>query len=230
MYGMEYYNSWFIYVLPPMILALYAQFKIKTSFNKYSRVYNGNGYTGAEIARMILDRNGLTDVKITRAKGTLTDHYDPRTRIIRLSGPIHDGNSIASMSVAAHEVGHALQHAQGYYPLIIRNTIAPVAALGSNLVWAFIFLGMVIYPFFIELGIALFLGVVAFQIITLPVEINASRRALDQLENGFATKETLRPSREVLKAAALTYIAATLVALGELMRILAITDNNRNRK
>lgn len=228
MYGMEYYSSWIIFVLPAMLFAAYAQMKIKSTFNKYSRVSSGTGYTGAQIARMILDRNGLNDVRIQQVRGNLTDHYDPRTRVVSLSNPIYGGSSIASMSVAAHEVGHAIQHAEGYFPLILRNNIAPLANIGSRLVWVFIFIGFAISPFFIELGIMLFLGVVLFQIVTLPVEINASRRALVQLENGIASRENIKPAKEVLTAAALTYVAATLVAIGELLRILAMTNRRRN--
>lgn len=227
MYGMEYYSSWIMFVLPALILAGYAQMKIKTSFEKYSRVSSETGYTGAEIARIILDRNGLNDVRIQQVAGKLTDHYDPRTRVVSLSNSIYGGSSIASMSVAAHEVGHAIQHAEGYLPLILRNNIAPLASIGSRFVWILIFIGMAVSPFFIELGIILFLGVVLFQIITLPVEFNASKRALVQLENGIASRDKIKPAKEVLKAAALTYVAATLVAIGELLRILSMTNNRR---
>lgn len=222
-----YYSTWFVYVLPAMILAAFAQFKVKSAFNKYSRISNETGYTGYEIARMILDRNGLQDVRIEQTRGTLTDHYDPRSKVIRLSTPIYGGKSIASMSVAAHEVGHAIQHAEGYSPLRWRTAIAPIASIGSRFVWVLIGLGFLLSSVFIELGIALFIGVVAFQVVTLPVEFNASSRALIQLENGIAPRETIRGSKKVLQAAALTYVAATLVAVGELMRILALTNNNR---
>ncbi len=213
MYG-GYYSSWILFVFPAMLFASYAQMKISSAYNKYSRVPSGTGYTGAQIARMILDRNGLYDVRIEQTPGQLSDHYDPRTRVLRLSNSIHNGSSVASMSVAAHEVGHALQHADGYFPLVLRNNIAPIVSIGSRLVWVFIILGFIISPFFIEVGIMLFLGVVLFQIITLPVEINASRRALLQLENGILSYDKLGPSKEMLKAAALTYVASTLVAVG----------------
>jgi Zn-dependent membrane protease YugP len=132
------------------------------------------------------------------------------------------------MSVAAHEVGHAIQHAEGYYPLILRNNIAPIANIGSRFVWILIFIGMTVSTFFIQLGVALFLGVVLFQLVTLPVEFNASSRALVQLENGIATRENIKPAKTVLNAAALTYVAATLVAIGELLRILAMTNRRRD--
>lgn len=227
MYG-GYYSSWILFVFPAMLFASYAQMKISSAYNKYSRVPSGTGYTGAQIARMILDRNGLYDVRIEQTPGQLSDHYDPRTRVLRLSNSIHNGSSVASMSVAAHEVGHALQHADGYFPLVLRNNIAPIVSIGSRLVWVFIILGFIISPFFIEVGIMLFLGVVLFQIITLPVEINASRRALLQLENGILSYDKLGPSKEMLKAAALTYVASTLVAVGELVRLLFMTRGRRD--
>ncbi|OZV12854.1 peptidase [Tissierella sp. P1] len=227
-YGGEYYSSWILFVLPAMLFASYAQLKISSAFNKYSKVSSGTGYTGAQIARMILDRNGLHDVRVEQVGGKLTDHYDPRTKVVRLSSSIYGGNSIASMSVSAHEVGHAIQHAEGYFPLILRNNIAPIANIGSRLVWLFIFIGFAISPFFIELGIALFLAVVLFQIVTLPVEFNASSRALVQLENGIMERDKIKPAKDVLKAAALTYVAATLVAIGELLRLLALTSRRRD--
>ena len=227
MYG-GYYSSWILFVFPAMLFASYAQMKISSAYNKYSRVPSGTGYTGAQIARMILDRNGLYDVRIEQTPGQLSDHYDPRTRVLRLSNSIHNGSSVASMSVAAHEVGHALQHADGYFPLVLRNNIAPIVSIGSRFVWVFIILGFIISPFFIEVGIMLFLGVVLFQIITLPVEINASRRALLQLENGILSYDKLGPSKEMLKAAALTYVASTLVAVGELLRLLFMTRGRRD--
>lgn len=221
--------TWIKYVLPAVLLASFAQMKVTSAYNKYSRVSSGTGYTGAQIARMILDRNGLRDVRIEMTPGQLSDHYDPRTRVVRLSNAIYSGSSIASMSVAAHEVGHALQHDEGYFPLVLRNNIAPIVGIGSRFVWLFIILGFIISPFFTEVGIMLYLGIVAFQIITLPVEFNASRRALLQLENGIAPSDKLGPSKEVLKAAALTYVASTLVAIGELLRLLAITGRRRER-
>lgn len=227
-YGGGYYSSWILFVLPAMLFASYAQLKISSAFNKYSKISSGTGYTGAQIARMILDRNGLHDVRVEQVGGKLTDHYDPRTKVVRLSSSIYGGNSIASMSVAAHEVGHAIQHAEGYFPLILRNNIAPIANIGSRLVWLFIIIGFAISPFFIELGIALFLAVVLFQIVTLPVEFNASSRALVQLENGIMERDKIKPAKDVLKAAALTYVAATLVAIGELLRLLALTSRRRD--
>lgn len=227
-YGLGIDSTWIIFVFPALLLASFAQLKISSAFNKYSRISSETGYTGAQIARMILDRNGLYDVRVEQVSGKLTDHYDPRTRVVRLSTPIYGGNSIASMSVAAHEVGHAIQHAEGYFPLILRNNIAPIANISSRLVWIFIIIGFAISSIFIEIGIALFLSVVLFQIVTLPVEFNASSRALYQLENGIMSRDKIKPAKEVLKAAALTYVAATLVAIGELLRLLALTSRRRD--
>lgn len=227
-YGSYYGSSWFIFVLPAMLFAAYAQMKIQNSFTKYSKIPNGYGYTGAQVARMILDRNGLNHIPIESVAGNLTDHYDPRTKVIRLSNSVYSGNSIASMSVAAHEVGHAMQHEEGYIPLSLRSMIAPIAGFGSRLVWIFIILGIMLRATsFINIGILLFLGVVVFQIVTLPVEFNASRRALLQLENGISPEENIDSAKKVLNAAALTYVAATLVAIGELLRLMSMTNRRR---
>lgn len=222
MYGGYYGGSSLIFVLPALIFAGYAQMKINNAFNKYSKISSQTGLTGAQIARSILDKNNLYDVAVEQVGGNLTDHYDPRTRVVRLSTNVYGGSSIAAMSVAAHEVGHAMQHSEGYFPLILRNNIAPIANIGSRMVWIFIILGIVISPFFINIGIMLFLGVVVFSIVTLPVEFNASRRALLQLENGIATMENIKPAKQVLNAAALTYVAATLVAVAQLLRLLSM--------
>lgn len=222
-----YTSSYFVFILPAMLLSLYAQMKITSSFGKYSQVSSDTNYSGAQVARIILDRNGLGDVAIKQVPGKLTDHYDPRTRTISLSPSVYGDNSIASLSVAAHEVGHAMQHAENYIPLKLRSAIAPIASFGSRLVWIFIMVGFLISPILIEVGILMFISVVIFQLITLPVEFNASRRALAQLEDGIMPRENIQGSRKVLSAAALTYIAATLAAIGQLLRLLVITDNRR---
>lgn len=226
-FGGGYYSSYIIFVLPALLFAGFAQMKITNTFNKYLKISNNTGLTGSQIARFILDRNGLNDVYIEQVRGNLTDHYDPRKRVLRLSQNVYGGQSIAAMSVAAHEVGHAIQHAEGYIPLILRNNIAPVANIGSKMVWIFIILGFAISQFFIDIGIVLFMAVVLFQVITLPVEFNASRRALLQLEDGISPIENLKPAKEVLNAAALTYVAATLTALAELARIFFMTRRRR---
>ena len=212
-YGGYYGGGWMLFLMPAILFAMYAQLKVSTSFNKYLRVASRSGYTGSQVARMILDRNGLHDVRIELVPGNLTDHYDPRTKVVRLSRSVYSGNSIAAVSVAAHEVGHAMQHGEGYFPLLIRNNIAPIASIGARFVWVLILLGLIISPFLLEVGIMLYLAVVLFQVVTLPVEFNASRRALYQLENGIIFRDEIEPSKKVLSAAALTYVAATLVLL-----------------
>ncbi|HHV39489.1 MAG TPA: zinc metallopeptidase [Tepidimicrobium sp.] len=216
-----------IFLIPALLFSMYAQLKISTSFNKYLRVASRRGYTGGQVARLILDRNGLNHVGIEAVPGQLTDHYDPRAKMVRLSRDIYSGSSIAAVSVAAHEVGHAMQHGEGYFPLIIRNTMAPVVNISARFVWILILLGLVISPFLLDVGIMLYLAVVLFQVITLPVEFNASRRALAQLEKGIVFEEEMGASRDVLQAAALTYVAATLVALGQLLRLLSLSNRRR---
>ncbi|MBC7088263.1 MAG: zinc metallopeptidase [Tissierellales bacterium] len=224
---LEYYSTWFIYVLPAVLFAAYAQAKVSGAYKKYSKMPSNSSMTGAQVARYILDRNGLNHVRIEQVRGVLSDHYDPRTKVLRLSPEVYSGQSIASVSVAAHEVGHAIQHDNGYFPLILRNTIAPIAMFASNLVWIFIIIGFIISPFFIDLGIALFMAAVLFQVVTLPVEFNASKRALEQLENGVISRDQSSHVKSMLNAAALTYVAATLVAIAELLRLLAITNRRR---
>ncbi|SHH77820.1 hypothetical protein SAMN02745135_02081 [Caloranaerobacter azorensis DSM 13643] len=227
MYHYGYYgiDPTFILVLPAIIFAMYAQTKVQTTFNKYLRVGNISGYTGAQVARMILDRNGLYDVRIELIGGSLTDHYDPRSKVLRLSREVYSGTSVASIGVAAHEVGHAIQHANDYFPLILRNSIAPVASFGARFVWILIFAGFILQAYsLIQLGILLYLAVVVFQVITLPVEFNASHRALAQLQNGIITYEEVSPVKKVLRAAALTYVAATLVAIGQLLRLIILSN------
>lgn len=227
MYSGFYDSTWFILVLPALLFSMYAQMKIKTTLTKYLQIPSQTGLTGSQVARFILDKNGLSNVRIEPIAGSLTDHYDPRTEVVRLSQNVFGGSSIAAVSVAAHEVGHAIQHANSYFPLSLRSALAPIASFGSRLVWIFIFIGMIISPFFIDLGIALFVGVVLFQFVTLPVEFNASKRALEQLEAGIIDGDSARGSKKVLNAAALTYVAATVVALAELLRLLAVFNRRR---
>lgn len=211
-----------ILLIPALLLAMYAQFRVSSTFQKYLRVPSRLGYTGAEVARAILDRNGLDDVHIERVPGTLTDHYDPRTNILRLSDAVYDGRSIASTSVAAHEVGHAIQQNTGYAALKLRNFMAPTVAFASNFVMIIVLAGLFLsIPSLLNFGILLFTLIVAFQVVTLPVEFNASRRAIANLQNGLIAPEEERGARSVLSAAALTYVAGTLVALAQLIGLLA---------
>jgi len=223
-YGYGFFDSTFLLILPAIILAAYAQSKVTSTFNKYLRVMNSYGLTGFEVARRILDENGLQDVPVERIAGKLTDHYDPRKRILRLSQDVYNSHSLASVGVAAHECGHAIQHMEGYAPLIIRNAIAPIASFGSQASWIFIIAGFIFsWVNLIDIGILLFSAAVVFQVITLPVEFNASRRAIELLEvNGLVPVNEIGPSKEVLRAAALTYVAATFTAVMQLFRLLVL--------
>lgn len=222
------YYSYMVYVLPGLILALYAQSKITRNYAKYSRIRNSRSLTGAEVARIILDRNGLSDVTIRRINGTLTDHYDPRDKSLSLSQNVYDGESIASAAVAAHEVGHAIQDKESYRPLVLRQTLAPAAQIGSNFAITLVILGMFVSEILINVGIAMFVVAVLFTIITLPVEVDASRRAKLQLADNIMTEQELDGARDVLSAAALTYLASMITAIGNLLRILSIARSRRD--
>lgn len=225
-----YFDPTMVLLIPSIILTIYAQSKVKRNFEKYLDVPTGRGYTGQEVARQLLDSNGLHDVPIERARGYLGDHYDPRKKVLRLSDAVYDRTSIASVSVAAHEVGHAIQHSKGYVPLTIRNIIFPIARFGSSMAWIFIIAGLLIpnlYPL-LDIGILLFAAAVLFQIVTLPVEFNASSRALNLLnEQGFISGSEETGAKAVLKAAALTYIAAMAAGLSQLLRLILIRNSRR---
>ncbi|SCY85376.1 zinc metallopeptidase [Alkaliphilus peptidifermentans] len=228
MFYYPFFDSTYIILIPAIIFAFYAQSKVKSTFNKYLRVSTRKGYTGYDVARQILDTNGLQDVPVEQVSGHLTDHYDPRKRTVRLSSDVYRGSSIASVSVAAHEVGHALQHAKGYVPLSIRNSIYPVASFGSSAAWFFIIAGFIFAPALIDIGILLFTAAVLFQVVTLPVEFNASSRAMKLLDsNGFITSDEFSGSQKVLKAAALTYVAAMATAVAQLLRLIILRNRRR---
>ncbi|MDU1022961.1 MAG: zinc metallopeptidase [Peptoniphilus harei] len=219
-YGFDY--TYFIYILPGLILALYAQAKISSAYEKYSKIGSSTNLSGAEVAREILDRNGLNYVKINMVDGKLSDHYDPRDKTLNLSRDVYYKNSIASVSIAAHEVGHAIQDSVEYVPLKVRAALVPLANLGTQISFFLIILGFFFSVFFTKLGIALFFFAVLFQIVTLPVEFNASNRAKKELANGIISEEDLTGTRKVLSAAALTYVASTIVAIGQFLRLLSI--------
>ena len=219
-YGFDY--TYFIYILPGLILALYAQAKISSAYEKYKKIGSSTNLSGAEVAREILDRNGLNYVKINLVDGNLSDHYDPRDKTLNLSRDVYYKNSIASVSIAAHEVGHAIQDSVEYVPLKVRAALVPLANLGTQLSFFLIILGFFFSVFFTKLGIALFFFAVLFQLVTLPVEFNASNRAKIELANGIISDEDLRGTKEVLNAAALTYVASTIVAIGQFLRLLSI--------
>lgn len=227
---MFYYDSTYILLIPAILFSIYAQGKIQSAYSKYSKVASMTGITGAQAARKILDLNGLFDVAIEVIPGNLTDHYDPRSRVLRLSQGVYYSNSIASIGVAAHEAGHAIQHSKGYAPLVFRNALVPVANIGSNLSWVLILLGFFMGAAgLINLGILLFTAVVLFQVVTLPVEFNASSRALNELENSnILYSNEIGRAKKVLDAAALTYVAATLAAISQLLRLLVLTRDSRD--
>lgn len=219
-------GGFFVFVLPALLFAMYAQARVRGAYQRYARVFSRRGITAAQLASLLLKHNGLHHIQVGVSPGQLTDHYDPRHKIVRLSEGVYHSSSLAALGIAAHEVGHALQHRDGYVPLQIRNSIVPVAQLGSTLAFPLFFVGLFMgLPFLVDIGIWLFLGAVLFQVVTLPVEFNASRRAISILREGnFLSGEELRPVREVLNAAALTYVAATAMAIAQLLRLLALAN------
>ena len=208
-----------------IILPLWAQYKVKSTFNKYLKVPASQGLTGAEVAKRILASEGLYEVKVEMSQGHLSDHYDPRVKAVRLSPEVYQGRSVASLGVAAHEVGHAIQHADSYGPLEIRSTLAPVASFSSQAAFPIILLGLFIgQTGLFTIGIYLLAAVVLFQLVTLPVEFNASSRAIAALEGGgYLTAGEVNPTQKVLSAAAFTYVAAAIVGILELVRLLLIS-------
>ena len=224
--------TYIILVLPAVLLAMWASANVNSTFKKYSKIRSASGYTGYDSARRILDANGLTDVKIEHISGELTDHYDPKAKVIRLSDAVYSNDSAAAIGVAAHEAGHAVQHATGYFPLKIRNAIIPVCNIGSNLAMPLIILGLVLDVLGLcYIGIAAFGLSALFQLITLPVEFNASSRALVALkESGRFSDEDLSNAKKTLSAAALTYVAALAVALANLLRLILMVSGGRRRR
>ncbi len=229
-----YFDWTYVYlVLPAFVLALIASAGVKSTFAKYNRQMSASGITGAEAARRILYANGLTNVTIERINGSMTDHYDPRANVIRLSQAVYDGSSTASIGVAAHEVGHALQYAEGYAPIKLRAAIIPITNIGSTLAIPVVFIGIIFASFskiFISVayaGILFFALSTVFQLLTLPVEFNASRRALNSIEaQGMLSGNELTGSKRVLRAAAMTYVAALAVSVAQLLRLLLIVRRN----
>lgn len=220
------FYSTLLLLIPPLILAIWAQSRVSSAFNKYSRVKASIGEPGYMFARRLLDSVGLYDVKVERVRGTLSDHYDPTNKVLRLSDSTYNNSSIAALGVVAHEAGHAIQHAKGYKPLVLRNLAVPLAGFGSNMAWIIFFVGLIFSaPFLLNAGIFLFLFVVLFSVITLPVEFNASSRALKLLPVMGMSKEEVAGAKKVLSAAALTYVAAALMAIAQLLRMLALAGS-----
>ncbi|MEA4883431.1 MAG: zinc metallopeptidase [Clostridia bacterium] len=231
---MYYYDPTYLLVIPAFIFALYAQMKVQSTFNRYLRIRSSYGMTGGDVARGILASNGARDVKVEEIGTMLGDHFDPRTKTLRLSPQVYGSPSIAAVAVAAHESGHAMQNQDSYGPLALRQAILPVASFGSSLAVPLFIVGMLLASsqggqFLMSLGIWLFIGAVAFQLITLPVEFNASARALALLsDGGYVTADEIPAARRVLEAAALTYVAAAAVAVTQLLRLLVLRNSRRD--
>lgn len=237
-----FWGDWTVLVLiPAMIFAFWAQINVQMTFSRFKQVRNRRGLTAADVARRILDANGLNYVQIQRVSGELTDHYDPRAQVVRLSDSVYDSTSVAAIGVAAHEVGHACQHAEDYVPLRIRSAIIPMTRIGSMLAMPVFILGLLfaqlslygnmVGDVFMMLGILLFSLSTLFQLVTLPTEFNASARALKTLESyGILDGDELVGARSTLRAAALTYVAALASSLASLLRLLLIFDGSRSRR
>ena len=220
--------TYVVLVLPMVILTMIAQGNVTATYNKYSKVMSRRGLTAEQAVRQILVANGLHNVAITRVAGNLTDHYDPRTNSIALSDTVYGSRSIAAIGVAAHEAGHAIQHAVGYLPIRIRTAIVPITQFGSKLSTPLLILGLLLgfYPLAYA-GILLFALTTVFQLVTLPTEYNASRRALEALEGGYLDEDELKGPKKVLSAAASTYLAALFVSLASLLRLILIVNGRR---
>ena len=223
-------TSYLIFVLPTLILAMWAQAKVSSTYAKYGKIRSMCGITGAQVAEMILRQNGIHNVTIERIAGNLTDHFDPRTNVIRLSEAVYGSASVAALGVAAHETGHALQHNQGYVPIKMRNAVLPVANLGSQAAFPLVLFGLLFNSgIMIDIGIILFGAVVLFQLFTLPVEFDASHRAISVLDSeAILEDEELKGAKKVLTAAAMTYVAAAASAIGNLLRLLYISGRRRD--
>ena len=229
-FGFFFMDSYYlILVMPALLLSLYAQFKVKSTFSRYEKVHNSKRMSGADIARFILDANGLDDIIIERSRGHLTDHYDPRTRTVRLSEPVYSSTSMAAIGVAAHETGHAIQHKDRYAPLGLRSSLVPLAGIGSSAGPYLAILGLFFRSdFLLSAGLVLFSAAVVFYLVTLPVEFNASRRAVAILEgSGMFGREEIGPVKKVLSAAAMTYVASALVAVASLLRLILLANRRR---
>lgn len=226
-----FYDPTWIILLPAIILCMWAQTNVNSTFKKYSNVHNVSGYTGADVARRILDMNGLYHVNVERVSGNLTDHFDPRANVVRLSDATYSSTSVGAIGVAAHEVGHAVQHATGYSPIKLRNAIVPAVNICNFLSMPIILIGLLMgyNRTLVDLGIILFSATVLFQLITLPVEFNASNRAIATLENqNILIGEEIMGAKKVLKAAALTYVAAAVSSILSLLRLILIFGGRRD--
>lgn len=230
--GYYYWDPTYILVVIGAVICMIASARVKGTFNKYSQLRSMSGMNGAQVAQRVLQAAGIYDVQVRHVSGSLTDHYDPRTKTVNLSDPVYNATSVAALGVAAHECGHAIQHAKSYAPLSIRSALVPIANFGSMLAWPVILIGLLFNTrssgLIIDIGILLFSAAVLFQLVTLPVEFDASRRALVMLRTqGILADDELRYTRRVLKSAALTYVASEAAAILQLLRIILITNGRR---
>lgn len=230
--GYYYWDPTYILVVIGAVICMIASARVKGTFNKYSQLRSMSGMNGAQVAQRVLQAAGIYDVQVRHVSGSLTDHYDPRTKTVNLSDPVYNATSVAALGVAAHECGHAIQHAKSYAPLSIRSALVPIANFGSMLAWPVILIGLLFNTrssgLIIDIGILLFSAAVLFQLVTLPVEFDASRRALVMLRTqGILADNELRYTRRVLKSAALTYVASAAAAILQLLRIILITNGRR---
>ena len=230
--GYYYWDPTYILVVIGAVICMIASARVKGTFNKYSQLRSMSGMNGAQVAQRVLQAAGIYDVQVRHVSGSLTDHYDPRTKTVNLSDPVYNATSVAALGVAAHECGHAIQHAKSYAPLSIRSALVPIANFGSMLAWPVILIGLLFNTrssgLIIDIGILLFSAAVLFQLVTLPVEFDASRRALVMLRTqGILADDELRYTRRVLKSAALTYVASAAAAVLQLLRIILITNGRR---
>lgn len=230
--GYYYWDPTYILVVIGAVICMIASARVKGTFNKYSQLRSMSGMNGAQVAQRVLQAAGIYDVQVRHVSGSLTDHYDPRTKTVNLSDPVYNATSVAALGVAAHECGHAIQHAKSYAPLSIRSVLVPIANFGSMLAWPVILIGLFFNTrssgLIIDIGILLFSAAVLFQLVTLPVEFDASRRALVMLRTqGILADDELKYTRRVLKSAALTYVASAAAAILQLLRIILITNGRR---
>lgn len=229
-----YWFDWtyMVFILPAVIITMIAQVRVNSAFNKYSKIRNMHNLTGAEAAQRVLMSHGINNVQIERVAGKMTDHFDPRTNVIRLSDGVYGSSTIAAVGIAAHEAGHAVQHAEGYLPNKIRGVLVPVANVGSKISWILIIIGLFLpiqYDWVLYLGILFYALSVLFTIVTLPVEFNASKRALQTIDStNMLMGEEYTGAKKVLSAAAMTYVAAAFTAIMSLLRLLAIANRRNN--
>ena len=231
MYFPFFYDWTYLLLIPALLLSLWAQFRVSSTFNRFSKVRASSGMTATQMAEQLLHAEGVYDVSVERTRGDLTDHYDPKNMVLRLSDSTANSTSVAALGVAAHEAGHVLQHRDGYAPLMLRTAAVPVVNIGSNLSWPLFLVGLIFsWDPLLYAGIALFALAVLFALITLPVEFNASKRALAALEaNGYLQPgEEMRGAKKVLSAAAMTYVASAFMAIMQLLRLLAIAGARRD--